>query len=111
MCFATVAWDTSRHSFNRVIVKPGTHRGFAVRPEWVGPAHLLNYLSHLRIDLRSTDSLTALPSPVKAKAFAMPCHDRFERQSDQSRDRATQSQRSVTFNLVRAGSSRCRTPR
>src|SRR5262249_39798922 len=54
-------------------------------PEWVGPTHLLNHLSDLHIDFRSTDSLTALPSPVKAKAFAMPCHHSSGLHNDQTR--------------------------
>jgi hypothetical protein len=57
------------------------HRGFA----GVGPAHPLNYLSHLSVDLRSTDSLTALPSPVEPKALAMPCHHSPRLDNDQTR--------------------------
>ena len=54
-------------------------------PEWIGPAHLLDYLSHLRVDLRSTGSLTALPSPVEPKAFPMPCHYSSGLNNDQTR--------------------------
>jgi hypothetical protein len=54
-------------------------------PEWVSPTYLLNYLSHLRVDFRSTDWLTALPSPVEPKALAMPCHHSCGLHNDQTR--------------------------
>jgi hypothetical protein len=53
--------------------------------KWIFSAHLLNYLSHLGVALRPTASMTALPSPVKPKAFALPRHHGFGLDQDETR--------------------------
>ena len=113
----------SEHFLNAHSLNPGSKLATVFpmdsrcAPEWIGPTHLLNYLSHLRIDLRSTDSLTALPSPVKPKALAMPRHHSSRFDNDKTRapigpesGQSTQSQRSVIFNRRRTGPFRLRTP-
>jgi hypothetical protein len=54
-------------------------------PEWIGPTHLLDYLSRLSVDLRSTESRTALPSPAQSKAFTMPSHNSSGLHNDETR--------------------------
>lgn len=54
-------------------------------PQWIWLAHLLDYLSRLSVDLRPADSQTALPSPLKPKAFASPSHGGFGLHNDKTR--------------------------
>jgi hypothetical protein len=85
-------------------------------PEWIGPAHLLDYLSRLSVDLRSTESRTALPSPVQSKAFTMPSHNSSGLHNDETRSpirpeprQSDPDQRSAQLNLGRVGNLRSRT--
>jgi hypothetical protein len=45
-------------------------------PEWIRPAHLLDF-TQFRMDFGPTELRAALPSPVKPKSLAMPCHNGF----------------------------------